>query len=322
MYVDAPGMTYIQLVDKGDGVQLFHDQISIAGPSVSYGIFYDLHKEVEFGASMLITEGILLGAASPNEDTALLLSSNLGSLSIKGIAEIAPPEGSDSSSFLDVLISFLPGDDTNQLVIFSAIIGGMTLFLVAVGFALTRAKRKVEDESIKVFVGEEVEMMINVIDEDAQMAVNLEEEIEIRMDTGSVVLEDAVEEQSLGDALEEKALSETENQRLQRRVKRKMDRELKEKIESDMAKMNSAPLPQPQILDAEQTLPVPANMPPLPELGELPPLPNLGDLPPPTLPLPSLEKNVTCDACNASFTVKDLMLSRMPCPVCGEVCEF
>ena len=57
-------------------------------------------------------------------------------------------------------------------------------------------------------------------------------------------------------------------------------------------------------------------------IGELPPLPNLGDLPPPTLPLPSLEKNVTCDACNASFTVKDLMLSRMPCPVCGEVCEF
>ena len=224
---------------------------------------------------------------------------------------------------MDVLISFLPGDDTNQLVIFSAIIGGMTLFLVAVGFALTRAKRKVEDESIKVFVGEEVEMMINVIDEDAEMAVNLEEEeIEIRMDTGSVVIEDAVEEQSLGDALEEKALSETENQRLQRRVKRKMDREFKEKIESDMAKMNSAPLPQPQILDAEQTLPVPANMPPLPELGELPPLPNLGGLPPPTLPLPSLEKKVTCDACNASFTVKDLMLSRMPCPVCGEVCEF
>ena len=105
--------------------------------------------------------------------------------------EIAPPEGSDPSSFLDILISFLPGDDTNQLVIFSAIIGGMTLFLVAVGFALTRAKRKVEDESIKVFVGEEVEMMIDVIDEDAEMAVNLEEEIEIRLDTGSVVLEDA-----------------------------------------------------------------------------------------------------------------------------------
>ena len=53
-------------------------------------------------------------------------------------------------------------------------------------------------------MGEEVEI-VDVIDEDAQMAVNLEEEeIEIRMDTGSVVLEDAVEEQSLGDALEEK----------------------------------------------------------------------------------------------------------------------
>ena len=323
MYVDAPGMTFVELVDKGNGVQLFHDQISIVGPSVSYGVFYDLHEEVEFGASMLITEGILLGAASPNNDTALLLSSNLGSLSIKGIAEIAPPEGTESSSFLDVLISFLPGDDTNQLVIFSAIIGGMTLFLVAVGFALTRAKRKVEGESIQVFVGEEVEMMINVIDEDAEMAVNLEEEeIEIRMEPGSVVLEDALDEQSLGDALEEKALSETDNQRLQRRVKRKMDRELKEKIESDMAKMKINPPPQPQVLAAEQTLPAPANMPPLPELGELPPLPNLGDLPPPTLPLPSLQKNVTCNACNASFTVKDLMLSRMPCPVCGEVCEF
>ncbi len=100
-----------------------------------------------------------------------------------------------------------------------------------------------------------------------------------------------------------------------------MDRELKEKIDSDMAKMKNTQLPQPQVLAAEQ-MPAPANMPPVPGLGELPPLPNLGDLPPPTLPLPSLEKNVTCNACNASFTVKDLMLSRMPCPVCGEVCEF
>ena len=144
---------------------------------------------------------------------------------------------------MDILISFLPYDDTNQLVIFSAIIGGMTLFLVAVGFALTRAKR-VEDESIKVFVGEEVEMMIDVIDEDAEMAVT-EEEIEIRLDTGSVMM---LWRSNLLVMLLKRRFSQTENQRLQRRVKRKMDRELKEKIESDMAKMKSTPLSQPQVL--------------------------------------------------------------------------
>ena len=162
-------------------------------------------------------------------------------------------------------------------------------------------------------------MMIDVIDEDAEMAVNLEEEIEIRLDTGSVVLEDAVEEQSLGDALEEKAF-----QRLKIRVpesKEKMDRELKEKIESDMAKMKSTPLSTTS-LDCRTNAASISKHTSATGVRRITPLPNLGDLPPPTLPLPSLEKNVTCNACNASFTVKDLMLKRMPCPVCGEVCEF
>ena len=147
MYVDAPGMTYIELVDKGDGAQLFHDQISIAGPSVSYGIFYDLHKEVEFGASMLITEGILLGAASPNEDTALLLSSTLAHYQLRVLQRLHPLRF--RFIFIFGCFNLYPLGCTNQLVIFSAIIGGMTLFLAAVGFALTRAKRKVEDEFIR-----------------------------------------------------------------------------------------------------------------------------------------------------------------------------
>jgi hypothetical protein len=71
-------------------------------------------------------------------------------------------------------------------------------------------------------------------------------------------------------------------------------------------------------------LPLPGESPPLPlpgELplpGQLPPLPLPGELPlPGGMPLPELKRDAQCPECNAAFTVKDLMLKRIKCPICS-----
>ena len=35
------------------------------------------------------------------------------------------------------------------------------------------------------------------------------------------------------------------------------------------------------------------------------------------MPLPDLKRDVVCPSCDAKFSVKDLMLKRTTCPVCG-----
>ena len=40
-------------------------------------------------------------------------------------------------------------------------------------------------------------------------------------------------------------------------------------------------------------------------------------LPVPGMPLPDLKRDVVCPSCEAKFSVKDLMLKRTTCPVCG-----
>ena len=316
--VDSPGMTFIELEVKEDGVQLFHDHVSIFGPVVSYGIFYDLHEGAEFGASMIISEGTLMGVASPNDDTAILVSSSVGSLYMKGLAYLDSQTTAEGNSVFDLIISYLPGDSATQLVTFSAILVGFLLFLLTIGFTLTRARKKEEDKEIKVLIGDEVEMMIDVIKDDAELALNREEEeLEVSLSPQVVLMEE--DEKSLAEQLEQNAKDEPENQRLQRRMKRKMDREIKEKIDSDIAAMGNLPLP--MAMDSSNQSLVPAELPPLPEPG-LPANMPLPDLPLPNLPLPSLDKNVTCSECSANFTVKDLMLQRIPCPICGTICEL
>ena len=73
--------------------------------------------------------------------------------------------------------------------------------------------------------------------------------------------------------------------------------------------------------EATLALPIPS----LPDLADLPPptldeapampaLPALPDLPPPS-------REAVCSSCEASFTVRDLTLKRVPCPICGDAVE-
>ena len=76
-------------------------------------------------------------------------------------------------------------------------------------------------------------------------------------------------------------------------------------------------MPQPE---ATLALPIPA----LPALADLPP-PTLDDEALPALPalpdLPPPSREAVCGSCEASFTVRDLTLRRVPCPICGDSVE-
>ena len=64
--------------------------------------------------------------------------------------------------------------------------------------------------------------------------------------------------------------------------------------------------------------------PPLPDLADLPP-PDLAGAPLPDLPalpdLPPPSREAVCASCEASFTVRDLRLKKVPCPICGDTVE-
>ena len=74
-----------------------------------------------------------------------------------------------------------------------------------------------------------------------------------------------------------------------------------------LPEIGTTPLPSPEL----PPLPLPGEL-PMPLPGELPPLPLPG-----TAPLPELKREAKCPECQATFSVKDLMLKRVSCPICS-----
>ena len=132
-----------------------------------------------------------------------------------------------------------------------------------------------------------------------------------------------MDEPSLADTLEAKNEAGAGNSRLDRRMKRKQQREV-----SEMAKnLPLLPLPgiPPVALPSSEELPATLvaelddTLPPLPALdGTLPSLPGMPPLPMIAPP----QRDVTCDECQAKFTVKDMTLSRVKCPICSANVQF
>ena len=96
-------------------------------------------------------------------------------------------------------------------------------------------------------------------------------------------------------------------------MKRKQQRELVEITEKMLANV-----PQP----AQATLPpIDATLQPV-DLAELPP-PSATELPPMPLPnMPIPQKEAHCQECSAKFTIKDLRLTKVNCPICDVVVEL
>ena len=299
----APGVSTLGIAQRDEGVYLYHDEINIYGPVHRMGLVADQSGEARPGMSNMLDDGYLFGIGVMEDDTIVCSITPGGSLSLSKVASLSGSNNVvESPGLLETLLDYLPGD-SNEVKY--RILGISVFVLVAfLGFVIVMVRRShSEVEELLEELQEEnegVELMITP-EEDAGPLVSIEEdddELTVQESQLAVVVD---EEESLGAELERKLEEGEGNARLERRMKRKQQREMAAVLQQGLP-----PLPNP-------TLPVPTPLPPLD--GNLP-------LPAPALPLPDLKREVSCPSCQAVFGVKDLMLKRITCPVCSESFEL
>ena len=318
--IGAPGATHIELNPTSDGVQIFYDEINVHGPVTRYGLLSDASFGQTLALSNILTEGFLKGHAGMEFDGILLLSSASGSLKMRTLADMEGDSKDDegSSSLLDKLLAPLPGNAETKLLIFGVTTSLLFVFLLIIVLSV-RSSRRREDELLIAELGqnEDVDalelLVVPVLDDGPLLAIDTESEgFIVEMETPVAVLAD--EELSLSDSLEAKNESGSGNSRLDRRMKRKQQREITDLVNS--IDISLSPLP-PLPLELPESAPLLADLasmplPPLP-LGSLPPLPGFPALPIIAPP----QRDVVCHECAAKFTVKDMTLTRVDCPICS-----
>ena len=288
----APGVSNIALALREEGVYLYHDEINIYGPVTRMGFVADEQGSARQGLSNMLFDGFMFGIGVMEDDTMVTTVSPTGSYSIskvvslKGTSNTVPAPG-----LMDTLFEYLPGgSDETKLRILGVSVLIFVAFLGAVVVMVRRSHTELEElEAALESESDAVELMI--VPEDDQGPLLLvehdEDVLTVQESAATVTVED--EEASLAQELEKKLEEGEGNARLERRMKRKQQREMAAILEQ--------------------------GLPPLPVL-ETQPLP-LGELPPPQpLPLPEIKREATCPSCQATFTVKDLMLKSTACPVC------
>jgi hypothetical protein len=318
--INAPGVQNIELNPTSDGIQIYYDEINIYGPVTRYGLLSDSSKGQSVALSNILAEGFLQDQAGLEFDGILLLSSASGSLKMRTVADISNNNNDEEESqgLLDTILAPLPGSKDTKMLILA---GTSTLFFIflLVIVVSVRSSRKEEEELLAVIdssdevIADSLELMISPVgDQGPLLAIDTEtEDLVVEMPTPEVEAEDEI---SLSASLEAKSDAGEGNSRLERRMRRKQQREVSEMVQ----KMPLPPLPNALPLPAEQPAVIIAELEPvlpaLPALdGSLPPLPGL-------LPLPMIappQRDVTCEECQAKFTVKDMTLSRVKCPICS-----
>tara|TARA_B100000767_G_scaffold223110_1_gene211955 strand:+ start:92 stop:700 length:609 start_codon:yes stop_codon:yes gene_type:complete len=186
------------------------------------------------------------------------------------------------------------------------------IFLLVIILSVRSSRRQEESilsATIETDNSDALELLINPIQDDGPLlAIDTEtEDLVVEMETPVAVLDD--EELSLSDSLAMKSESGEGNARLDRRMKRKQQREITDMVQSMSDALPPLPLPALEPAPLVATL---KSLPPL-EAGLLPPLPGLPPLPMIAPP----QRDVTCPECAAKFTVKDMTLTRVDCPICS-----
>ena len=302
----APGATGIHFDLRKEGVYLFHDEINLNGPVHRLGLVADDEGAELSGMSNMLDQGFLFGVGSMDDDTILCTVSPTGSLSLTTLAVLS---GSSTEvgapGLLETFLDYLPGDSREtKLRILGFGVGLLGLFLLSIAVVVRRSRNKVEELLEEMGEtgddSEAVEVMIT-LEEDEGPLLSVEDNDEELTVQAPVAVIDEEEEESLAEELERKLEEGEGNARLERRIKRKQMREMAEVLQQGLP-----PLP---------NVPMPDEQPPL--AGALPPLDGALPLPVPGMPLPDLKRDVVCPSCDAKFSVKDLMLKRTTCPVCG-----
>ncbi len=327
----SPGATKIVMMKISESeVKVYHDEIGILGPVTRYGMYNAGDSEI--GLSNLIAEGHVVGAGSIGQDAVVIMSSPSGQISAKKVAYLYPSdEGGDEGGFLDTLLAPLPGENLEEKIIALGGIAGFFIVLFTLVIIVLKRSHREEEELEISAEGSDLELLLVTEEDDGPLlAIDSDggSEILVEINLPKVVLDDEDEAGSrdLSTELEAQVEAGTASKRLERRMKRKGDREAKEIFDNITKSLPPIPLPGElplpgalPVLDA----PVLSDLPPLPmppAPGELPMLPSLGGLPPLPLPaMPAPERKVTCASCGAGITVKDMTLRKMDCPICSEV---
>ena len=205
-----------------------------------------------------------------------------------------------------------------MLIFVALIISLIFMYLVV---SLRRTNKEVEEKILSatlVSSEDDVEIMVDIESDDEPIMA-------IDMDAEELVVQSAVspkveivdeEEETLEESLAAKVESGEGNSRLQRRMKRKQQRELVEITEKMINNL-------PQSVEPAQ-VPTDAIL-PMPDLPVLPDLPPPADAILPGMPLPNIpvpQKEANCPECSAKFTIKDLRLTKVTCPICSATVEL
>ena len=320
----SPGVAHLGLVTMSDGMYLFHDEITSLGPVTRAGLVMDADGEAVTGLSNFVVAHSMRHVAQLGSDMVVLTVSSSGSEGLVKVAAVNPSTSDGGTDgFLDTLVNYLPVSNRDQAVTLLGAAGvGLMLFLGLV-VVLLRRDRSEADELAEALQSAEqkedrVELMIAPeADQGPLLTVEEDEEDELIVSSTPVMDDESL---SLAETLEQKVEEGEGNARLERRMRRKQQREMTEQLKNAIENgalpaLGAAPTP------ASGMMPQPAHL-PLPLPGALP-APGDPPLPVPTvLPLPDLKRQVICPQCQATFGVKDLMLKRLPCPVCGTTIEL
>ena len=321
-HVSAPGMTNVKFNPTVSGIQLLFDEINAYGPVVRYGLLSQNMTLTDYSISNILTEGFLSGFAGMEVDGIIMLSSASGSLSVKKLASYnGATNDVEDLPFFDTLLSYLPGDEETKRSILVGTAISLLVFLsfmfVSVRSSNRRRELELSQSEIVAESDDSIEIMINPeMDDGPLMAIDREADDLVVSTEPALELE---EKQSLAETLTEKSESGEGNARLERRIQRKEKREQQEMF--DEISKNLPPL-ESIIVESDNTkLPALEELPPLPALENLPaleglpPLPQLIGIAPP-------QRDVTCSSCDAKFTVKDMTIKSVACPICSQITEF
>ena len=298
----APGATEVVLAARSEGIYLYHDEINLNGPVYRMGLIADEDGMSIDGLSNMLDQGFLFGIGVMEDDTIVCSITPGGSLSLSKVASLSGSNTAVASpGLLETLLDYLPGDSREgKLRVLGLGLGVLVMFLVSIAVVVRRSRSEVEEllEEMGDEDGELVEVMITPETDDGPLLTVEDEDEELTVQAPVAVMDD--EDETLAQELEKKLDEGEGNARLERRMKRKQQREM-----SEMAAALQQGLP-----------PLPGVLPPLPG-ATLPPLDPAAPLPVQPLPLPDLKRDVSCPSCGAAFGVKDLMLKRISCPVCS-----
>ena len=143
--VSSPGATKIVMMkDSDDSIKVYHDEIGIYGPVTRYGMY--MVGDSEIGLSNLIAEGHIIGAGSIGQDAIVIMSSPSGQISGKKVAYLYPSDNQDGDdSFLDILLSPLPGENREEKMRSLAALGAFFVVLFTLVVVVLKRSHREEE---------------------------------------------------------------------------------------------------------------------------------------------------------------------------------